>query len=438
MSTKRVRVASASVGAVALVLVAAACGAGSRTGGENATKVSCDFEEPSEPVSVSVLAYNSSAIDPYTNTMVDSCSKGNVTMKHEPIDFGGQVQKTVTTLAGDSGTYDVLEIYGFVIPQFASQGKLAPLDDLFAKYKKKYNLADISKPMREALSFKDKLYGLPMQAQVHLTAYREDIFKEFGLEPPQTFEELREVAKTIQDSGKMKYPLAMPMLASADIITMYDGVLGSLGVPMTDPETMTANFDTPEATRAFEELRSLKPYMDPEVTTFDQPAVQQQMYNGSAAIGIMFSGRMNDLTSEENTKLFDQFAFATPPSVDRNGPQVSALSVDGWAIPRNTDLDNGMLFEMMASSVSEKASKESIPAAYPARENVVTPDSSEYAKAATAAIDKAPPAEPYAWTSEISNEITPVVASVFLGETSIDDGTQKMQQIATKILAGYK
>ena len=55
--------------------------------------------------------------------------------------------------------------------------------------------------------------------------------------------------------------------------------------------------------------------MDPQVTTFDQPKVQQQLFNGTAAMGIMFSGRMVDLTKPENTKFAESFDFAPPPSV---------------------------------------------------------------------------------------------------------------------------
>ncbi len=74
---------------LAAVLVAAGCGAGSRTGQQTATQVECAFDKPANPVEVNVLAYNSSAIDPFTNTMVTSCSHDGVTLKHEPIDFGG-------------------------------------------------------------------------------------------------------------------------------------------------------------------------------------------------------------------------------------------------------------------------------------------------------------------------------------------------------------
>ncbi|MDP3892704.1 ABC transporter substrate-binding protein [Nocardioides sp.] len=424
--------------AVSVGLALAGCGAGSRTGSETATQVDCDIEQPDEPITVNVLAYNSSAIDPFTNTMVASCSKGDVTLKHEPIDFGGQVQKTTATLSGSSGTYDIIETYGFVIPQFASEEKIEPLDDLFEKYSDDYDLDAINEDMRAAMSYDGSLYALPMQAQMFIMAYRKDVFDELGLEAPTTFEELREAAEKIQEEGDIRYPVALPWLASGDIATAYDAALGSLGVDFTDPDSMEANFDTPEAVRAFEELISLKPFMNPEVTTYDQPAVQQQMYNGSAAIAIMFSGRMNDLVQESNSQYADSFAFAPPPAVDEGGKQYSALSVDGWSIPANAATDRDALFQMIASSVSEEASEASVPAAYPAREGMVSEDSSAYAAAANDAINNAPPAEPYPWTSRISNDTISIVANVILGKTSPEEGTKKMQQIATDILAEYK
>lgn len=433
----KLRAVAALLAAVAVV-GATACGAGSRTGAETATKVACDLGKPAKPVTVNVLAYNSSAIDPYTNTMITSCSSDDVSVKHEPIDFGGQVQKTTATLAGASGSYDIVETYGFVIPQYASQGKLQPLNELETRYSKAFALDKINPAMKQAMSYDGTLYGLPMQAQMFILAYRKDVFDKLGLKPPTTFAELRAVAKKIQDAGTMKYPLALPWLASADIVTAYDAALGSLGKDLTDPKTKQANLDSPESKQALQELMSLRPYMDPQVTTFDQPAVQQQLFNGDAAMAIMFSGRMNDLTQQSNTKLYDKFAFAPPPTVDSGPASYNALSVDGWSIPKNTKIDNDLLFKIMASSVSEKASKASLPAAYPAREGMVADDSSPYAAAANVAIKTAPAAEPYPWTSEISNQITPVVASIILGKTSVDDGTAKMQKIADGVLDQYR
>ena len=423
--------------AIAASMALVGCGAGSRTGAETATQVACDFENPAQPTTVNVLAYNSSAVDPFTNTMVKSCTRDNVTVKHDPIDFAGQVQKTTATLAGDKGTYDIIETYGFIIGPNADAGKLQPLDELFAKHSEKYKLGDIEESMREGMSYDGKLYGLPMQAQMFVMAYRKDVFDKHGLTAPTTFTEMKEAAKKIQDAGDMKYPIALPWLATGDISTQYQAALNSLGTDFVDPETKEPQFDSPESKKALDEMISLLPYMDPQVTTFDQPKVQQQMYNGTAAIAIMFSGRMNDLTLQTNSQYYDKFAFAAPPAVEEGDSLFSRLSIDGWSLPENTQLDSDLLFQMIAASVSEEASKSAVPAAYPARKGAVTPDSSPYAQAAIDSIAKteAPVTAPY--VPDVSNAVISLVAQTILGKLSVEEGQAQMQAAAEKVMAKY-
>ena len=93
---------------------------------------------------------------------------------------------------------------------------------------------------------------------------------------------------------------------------------------------------------------------------------------------------------------------------------------------------------MISSSVSEKASKSSLPAAYPARDGMVTDDSMPFAAAANESIAGVPPSEPHPWTAPISNAITPIVADVLLEKTSVDAGMAQMQAAAEKVLAEYK
>ena len=430
-TTKRVSalIAVAVVGAVALT----GCGAGSRTGNANATEVTCDYTAPDSATTVNVLAYNSSAIDPFTDTMVSSCTKDDVTVKHDPIDFGGQVTKTTATLAGDTGTYDIIETYGFVIPGLATDEKLVPLDDLFDKYADDYGLNDISESMRQGMSFDGQLYALPMQAQMFVMAYRADVFEDLGLDVPTTFPEMIEAAEAIKAAGLMEYPIALPWLATADVSTSYQGVMNSLGADFVTAEG-DVTLDTPEAEEALEAMLALKPYMDPQVTTFDQPKVQQQMYNGTAAMSIMFSGRMNDLTLDTNSKLADSFAFAAPPKVSDSAEYAyTRLSIDGWSIPFNTKLDHDMLFVMMASAVSEDASTASVPAAYPAREGMVTTENSPYGEAANESIAAAMPPVVSPILADVTNEIRPILMQVISGQLSVADGLTQMQAAAEAI-----
>jgi sorbitol/mannitol transport system substrate-binding protein len=175
-------------------------------------------------------------------------------------------------------------------------------------------------------------------------------------------------------------------------------------------------------------MLALKPYMDPQVTTFDQPKVQQQMYNGTAAISIMFSGRMNDLTLDTNSNIADTFAFAAPPKLTADAPYAyDRLSIDGWSIPFNTKLDHDMLFIMMASAVNEEASEASVPAAYPAREGMVTAENSPYGEAANESMAAAMPPVVSPILADLTNEIRPILVQVLSGAISVEDGMAQMQ-----------
>lgn len=426
-------------GITALVVAATltggtACGAGSRTGAEDATAVECDYTMPEAETTVNVLAYNSSAIDPFTNTMVKSCTRDKVTLKHDPIDFSGQVTKTTATLSGETGSYDILETYGFAVPEIASAGSIVPLDDYVAEYGDKYELDALNEGMRSALSYDGKLYALPMQAQMYVLAYRKDVFDELGLTPPKTFDDMIAAAEAIREQGEIEYPIALPMNATADVSTIYQAAMNSTGTDFLDAGE--PQFTSDGSRQALESLQSLLPYMDPQVTTFDQPKVQQQMFNGTAAMSIMFSGRMNDLTLESNSKLAENFAFAAPPSLDAEAPYLfSRLSVDGWAIPANTKLDKDMLFQMIASAVGEEASKASVPAAYPAREGIVTDESSKYAVAANETIAATMPAPNDPASAPVTNAIRPVLVQVLTGQVDIKAGMQEMQRLAEDTVA---
>ncbi len=433
--TKKVMVGSL---AIATALSLAACGAGSRTGSETATKVECDFTNPPTATTINVLAYNSSAVDPFSNTMVASCTHDNVTVKHDPIDFAGQLEKTTATLAGDSGTYDIIETYTYAIPDLASRGKLQPLDDLLAKYQDKYTLNELDPNTINSMKYEGKLYGLPMQSQLLTMVYRKDLFEKNGLTPPTTFEELRTGAKKLQDAEGMKYPIALPLLSTADLDTAFAATLGSQDSAFfVDPETKTPNFDKEPTAKALEQLKSLQPYMDPQVTTFDQPKVQQQLYNGKAAVAVMFSGRMSDMVNQKNTKLYDKFAFAAPPAVFEGGKAYSTVSTDGWSIPFNTKIDPDLLFQVIGASVSKEASQASVPAAFPAR-TTVDQSSSPYAEAAKESLAKGPTKEIQPYVPQVSEAIRPVLANYMAGKVDVPEAQKQMQAAAEKVMAEFK
>lgn len=425
-----------AIGAIAMgsLVVTAACGAGSKTAASQATSVGCDITKPAAATTVNVLAYNSSAIDPYTNTMIASCKSDTLSFKHDPIDFAGQVQKTATTLNGATGTFDVVEMYSLVIPKYSD--KLEPLDEYFAKYKDKFKLGDLDPTMLKGMTYDGKLYGIPTQANITTFAYRKDILSELGIQPPKTFAELKDAAAKIQSSGKVKYPLAMPLLASGDISTRFMIGLFSQGSTYVDPTTKKPNFSSPQGEKALQAIKDLTPYMDPQVTTFDQPKVQQQLFNGTAAIAEMYSGRMLDLIQQKNSKFYDQFAFMTPPSIEPGGKPWGAVSVDGWSIPKNTKVDKDLVFQILAASVSEGAATASVPAAFPSRKGVVDAAKMPWYEAVNGTLSggaQTPPMEK--WTADVQVQTREYIAQGLTGSLPVPDALAAAQTAAEKIVS---
>ena len=161
------------------------------------------------------------------------------------------------------------------------------------------------------------------------------------------------------------------------------------------------------------------------------------MFNGTAAMAIMFSGRMNDLTVETNSKYAKQFAFAAPPAGESGGPLFSRLSIDGWSIPVNTQLNEDLLFQMIAASVSEDASKASIPAAFPARTGAVTQSSSPYARPPSTRSRTPLRRCPRRTIPDVSNAVISLIAQTILGKLTVEEGTAQMQAAAEKVMAKY-
>jgi len=430
-STRRMIGATATVGAL---LLTAACGAGSKTAASQATSVGCAITQPSAATTVNVLAYNSSAIDPFTNTMIASCGSPTLTIKHDPVDFAGQVQKTATTLAGAQGAFDLVETYSLVVPKYTD--KLVQLDDYLAKHKDAFKLGDLDATMLKGMTYDGKLMGLPTQANITTFVYRKDIFDELQLKPPTTFAELKDVATKIQASGKVKYPVALPLLASGDISTRFMIGLFSQGTTYVDPTTKKPMFSSDQGKKALQALKDLTPYMDPQVTTFDQPKVQQQLYNGTAAIAEMYSGRMVDMIAQKNSKFFDKFAFLEPPAIEAGGKPWAAVSVDGWSLPQNTAVDKDLLFQVMAASVSEAAGKAAVPAAFPSRKGLATSATMPWYDVVSKTIaDGAQTPPMQKWTSEMQAATREFIAQGVTGALSVDDALAKAQAAAEKVLA---
>ena len=60
------------------------------------------------------------------------------------------------------------------------------------------NIQDLAIP---SVKIKDKLYGIPLDVQAHGIFYNKDVFKEAGVEVPQTYSDLVKVCETLKSKN---------------------------------------------------------------------------------------------------------------------------------------------------------------------------------------------------------------------------------------------
>ena len=130
---------------------------------------------------------------------------------------------------------DVAYDGGNWLPEFAKAGWVVPLADHFSwveDYRDK--IFDFA---WQDMSDGDKVYGLPYYADTQSFLYNEKILKDNGIsEPPQTWEELTEQAKMLQQNG-MESPVIIEMAQDLPTITeAFTSMVFGRGGQMFDTE----------------------------------------------------------------------------------------------------------------------------------------------------------------------------------------------------------
>ena len=134
--------------------------------------------------------------------------------------------------------------------------------------------------------------GIPMMNEVQLVFYRKDIFEERGLTPPDTFDELVEIAKELTDRDNGFYAILMRGQRSPPI-TQLSSFLYGFGGDWFDRKTMTATFDTPEALKAIDLYGTLlREYGPPGAPNMSWPQMQAIYQQGKGAMYIDASSHL--------------------------------------------------------------------------------------------------------------------------------------------------
>ena len=188
----------AAVTALALVGALTACTAGDggdeNGGGGDASNCSNEIKNPDAPV-VTLWAWY-----PNSETVVDNFNEENddVQVCWTNAGAGGDAyDKFQTAISGGSGAPDVMMVEADRIAVFQAQDALVDLSDLGYEDVKD----NFSEGAWKDVSVGDGVYGAPIDGGPMGMIYRTDVFEQYGITPPTTWEEFEATAQQVKDAG---------------------------------------------------------------------------------------------------------------------------------------------------------------------------------------------------------------------------------------------
>ena len=222
---------------------------------------------------------------------VFKCKHPDVEIVENPVAGGGGVSLRVvlqSRLAAGIPPDTWQTLGGAELKSYVDGGYLVPIDDLWNElgYSKV-----IPKPLENAVTIEGHHYTIPLNMHIqNILYYNKKLFKELGLKPPKTYEELLEVAKKIKQAKPKMYPLALGTKEKWEAAFVFDSILLEVGGPEHYVKLYKGERDVKkdEAFRkALELFKGLIPYIYPYHATLTWDESCGLLVSGDSAMVLM-------------------------------------------------------------------------------------------------------------------------------------------------------
>ncbi len=271
-SHRRTRRALAAAAALSLGLLTA-CGGDDGGDGD------------SESLDVWIMEGTNPDADPYVRDLKAAFKEQTgADLNIEFIQWADAHDRITRAMAADE-LPDVAEIGSTWAAEFGAAGALADLSENIEAD----GLGDDLVPaLQEAATVDGAMYGMPWYAGTRSLMYRADVFEEHGLEPPTTWDELRDVALELKDLEPEMIPFPVIGGGEYSVDAFIWGAGGNIAEQTGDGEWQ-ATINEPAAVEGIEYYTSLATEDDLSVAaadTWDEVDQLQSFQDGEAAMVI--------------------------------------------------------------------------------------------------------------------------------------------------------
>jgi multiple sugar transport system substrate-binding protein len=168
-------------------------------------------------------------------------------------DYTEQLNNNVLASVADNKQPDLMRMDMIWVPQFAKNGALVNLSEMkdFTDIKSRFIGTLI-----ETNLYKDKYYGLPVNANTKTAIYNKNLLMEAGFsEPPETFQQVIDITKKLKQNNADLYGIGICCSSAWGIMPYY----WTFGGKISDEkfERASGYLDSPESIAALEKIYNL-------------------------------------------------------------------------------------------------------------------------------------------------------------------------------------
>lgn len=247
--------------------------------------------------------------------------------------------KTYLDLVSRAGTYDLIELAGFWVPDYAANGLIAPLDSYFSTWD--WGIDGLMPVYQNMGMYAGHRYGVLWDGDVFALYYRKDLFEsptyqtEFkllygrDLTVPATWDEYLQVAayfnnRDTDGDGRVDLYGNEAMLNRGNGPIMFMQLLRSFGGQFFDPNTMEPLIGSAAGRKALETMVEISKYMPMGAASHDFTITRDNFTNGNAAMVVQWTDVGSWSQTADGSKVKGKVGFAPVPAGVLNGLMYSA------------------------------------------------------------------------------------------------------------------
>lgn len=388
-----------------------------------------------EKAELTVISHRYPATEYYTKALGEEAPPG-VKVTAELMPYPKYMPKVKIALSAGADTYDIIWTENVGLTTLASKGWLEPLDDYIQKYKDEFDFDDIPQSIWDTVTYKGKIYGIPLLVNDIFFFYRKDLFAEKGLELPKTYEEFVEVARKMM-TEKM-YGLSMTLKRPGPITDEYHCYLSGAGGTWLD-ENFKPTFNRPAGVIALQYMKRLMKYAPPGVLSYTNDESTVAMQQEKVAMMLQWATRAAPMDDASVSKVVGLVDWAVPPSLWEGGIPASKTSTDSFTISKFTKYDKDLIFRTIARATTKAVVRRGAEYYLPVRSSVVDDPQlireNRYWEAAAKTIDRG--AKPLPFNPdyiEFREHVAIRLAEALIGDLTVKEALDRASEEVYKFL----